>query len=108
MRNPIINRTNHTIEITKSFDKASRRAGTFEYDLLVSIKRDYPRYNVVVKSPTKKSTNTKSLEFDFINKYIICFDTNPEETIQEFNYLKDDKSIGNVEITTWFVEKYPN
>lgn len=109
------NHKNHTIEITKKFDKASSMFGTEEFRALQEAVAYAPTYKVVVK--TRKAVDAyKGLTLDFMEKYIRNHDaegsiwreyrelrgymTIDDEEIQ----ISDSKSYG--EIKMWFLDKY--
>ena len=107
MRNPIVNHENHTIEVTKTFYNSSSRVGTYEYDILVSVRREYPKYKLVIKSPAKSSAKKIKIERDFMKMYITSFNENYEEGLDELNELFNNTSIKEDEIIAWFIETYP-
>lgn len=65
-----INDKNHTIEITKKFATAAKRFGTPEYEDLQTVRRDYPRYRIEIKSPAKKADCFKGLTKKYMQTYI--------------------------------------
>ena len=65
-----INDKNHTIEITKKFADAAKFFGTLEYEDLQSVRRDYPRYCIEIKSIAKKTDCFKGLTFKYMTSYI--------------------------------------
>ena len=65
--NITINSKNNTIEITKKFAAAAKRFGTPEYEDLQSVRRDYPKYRIEVKTTTKKAD---CLTFRFLSSIL--------------------------------------
>lgn len=65
-----INDKNHTIELTKKFATAAKRFGTPEYEDLQTVRRDYPRYRIEIKSPAKKADCFKGLTIKYMETYI--------------------------------------
>ena len=68
--NITINSKNNTIEITKKFVAAAKRFGTPEYEDLQSVRRDYPKYRIEVKTTAKKTDSFKGLTFSYMKSYI--------------------------------------
>ena len=54
-------RTNRTIEVSKSFDKAASRFGTREYEAMQQVRKDYPDFTIVVKTVRTKADHFKGL-----------------------------------------------
>lgn len=109
------NHAKRTIEITKSFDKASCRFGSPEYNALQIARRDYPDYRIVVKKPSKPVDHFGGLPYDFMEKYIASHD-NAEKNMATFMDLrgKSDEaqffgysSVSYGEIKAWFLRTYP-
>ena len=65
-----INDKNRTIEITKKFATAAKRFGTPEYEDLQTVRRDYPRYRIEIKTPAKKADCFKGLTQNYMQTYI--------------------------------------
>ena len=61
-----VNRTNRTIEVSKSFDKAASRFGTREYEAMQQVRKDYPDFTIVVKTVRTKADHFKGLTYDFM------------------------------------------
>ena len=110
-----INRSNRTIEVTKSFDKAASRFGTDEYQAMQQVRKDYPTFTIVVKTVRTKADRFKGLTYDFMEKYIASHD-NADERMAEFNDLRATseeaqlfgvESLSYGEIKAWFFKNYP-
>ena len=108
-------RESRTIEITKSFDKASSRFGTEAYEALQQVRQAYPDYRIVVKATRTKVDHFKGLTYDFMERYIASHD-NDGKNMEMFNDLRatseeavnlgvDAASYG--EIKAWFFRTYP-
>ena len=110
-----VNRTNRTIEVSKSFDKAASRFNTREYEALQQVRRDYPDYRIVVKTTRTKADHFKGLTYGFMEKYIASHD-DAEARMAEFNDLRgtsdEAQAFGAVahsygEVKAWFFKTYP-
>ncbi len=107
-------RSSRTIEVTKGFDKASRRFGTAAYEAMVKVLQDNPGFRVVVKK-APKADRYKGLTYDFMEKYIASHD-DAEARMAEFNDLRatsDEavafgaEALSYGEIKAWFFKNYP-
>ena len=110
-----INRTNRTIEVTKSFDKAASRYGTDEYQAMQQVRKDYPDFAIVVKTVRTKADHFAGLTYDFMEKYIASHD-NADERMATFMDLRGKseeaqlfgvESLSYGEIKAWFLRTYP-
>ena len=111
-----VNPDNRTIEVTKAFDKASRRFGTPEYDALQTVRRDYPDFPIKVKTVRSGVDHFYGLTYDFMEKYIASHDDADGTNMATFNDLRG-KSDSAVElkaaaqpygkIRAWFLKTYP-
>ena len=109
-----INDKNHTIEITKKFAAAAKRFGTPEYEDLQTVRRDYPRYRVEIKTTAKKTYSFKGLTFGYMESYIR---NRNEELLESFFTLcgktgdgKDQEFAAAAtygEIKKWFLAQFP-
>ena len=108
-------RSNRTIEVSKSFDKAASRFGTREYEAMQQVRKDYPSFTVVVKTVRTKADHFKGLTYDFMEKYITSHD-DADKRLAEFNDLrgKSDEAqlfgaeaLSYGEIKAWFFKNYP-
>ena len=117
MKNPItVNRSNRTIEVTKSFDLKASRYGTEEYDTLNAVLRDNPNFNVVVKAAAKRSDPYAGLTFDFMRGYIAKHDdaegTNMASFLDMIGDSDEAREMGfgaacYGEVRAWFLATYP-
>ena len=109
-------RSSRTIEVTKGFDKASRRFGTAAYEAMQKVIQDNPGFRVVVKkAPKTKTDHYKGLTYDFMEKYIASHD-DAEARMAKFNDLRatSDEALAlgaeaasYIEIKAWFFNTYP-
>ncbi len=101
MKNTIkLNHANKTIEITKTFERATNIYGSPEYLMLKSAREDFPEYSVVAKTATKKSIFA-SLTVEQIEKYLTK--KNEEKQLANLNALKDGGAT-DAQIRNWFVD----
>ena len=110
-----VNRTNRTIEVSKSFDKAASRFGTDEYQAMQQVRKDYPTFTIVVKTVRTKVDHFKGLTYDFMEKYIASHD-DADKRLAEFNDLRGKseeallfgaEALSYGEIKAWFFKNYP-
>ena len=111
-----INRSNRTIEVTKSFEKAASHFGTDEYQAMQQVRKDYPNFAIVVKTVRTKAERFKGLTYDFMEKYIASHDDEVGSLMKEFNDLRATseeaqlfgvESLSYGEIKAWFFKNYP-
>ena len=108
-----INDKNHTIELTKKFATAAKRFGTPEYEDLQTVRRDYPRYRIEIKTPAKKADCFKGLTYDYMKGYIVSHN---KELLCNFFTLcgktedGDDQEFAAAatygEIKKWFLDQF--
>ncbi len=108
-------RSSRTIEVTKGFDKASRRFNTAAYEAMQQVLQDNPGFRVVVKATKVKADLFKGLTYSFMEKYIASHE-NAEERMATFDNLraKSDEALefgaealSYGEIRAWFLKTYP-
>ena len=108
-------RTNRTIEVSKSFDKAASRFGTREYEAMQQVRKDYPDFTIVVKTVRTKADHFKGLTYDFMEKYITSHD-DADKRLAEFTDLRGKSEEAQAygaaahsygEIKAWFFKNYP-
>lgn len=111
-----INRTNRTVEVTKSFDKAARRFGSEAYNALQQVRKDYPDFAVVVKAARTKTDHMKGLTYEFMAKYIASHDDDQQTNMKMFDDLRGKSEEAELfgiagvpysEIKAWFLRTYP-
>ena len=105
-----INRSNRTIEVTKSFEKAASRFGTDEYQAMQQVRKDYPNFAIVVKTVRTKAERFKGLTYDFMEKYIKAHNA---DLLSEFYTLtgkdsNDDFAVSASygEVRQWFLNQF--
>ena len=110
-----LNHKNYTIEMDKKFAAAASNPFSDEYAKLQEVRRDYPKYKVVVTS-SKVKESTSGLNYEFMELYIEKHDKEDKSIMAEYMLLrakdKTSKAMGMkgesyLTIRTWFLEKYP-
>ncbi len=110
-----VDRKARTIEVTKGFEKASRRFGTAAYEAMQKVLQDNPGFRVVVKATKVKADSYKGLTYDFMEKYIASHE-NAEVNMATFmdHRAKSDEALAfgaealsYGEIKAWFLKSYP-
>jgi len=110
------------IIISKQFSNKAKRFGTDEYNTLLEAKRDFPTFEVKVKTISrvnKKRDYFKGLTYDYMESYILAHDTKRGSKYKEFitllpsrafDYNKEDsvvkKDKSYAEVKKWFLETY--
>ena len=108
MSNIRINFNTHTIEITKSFEKAASRFGSDSYKELNAVRKEFPGFEVVTKTVAKKArkVNTfKGMDYNFMESYIAKHDNEAEDILNKFLDLKKKETF--FEVKQWFIKTYP-
>ena len=115
---PII-RVNHEerkIEMNKEFERRSQNPRSEEYATLQMVRRDYPHYEVGLRT-IKKNNNKKTyngLTYTYMEDYIMI--NEPEETrakvMEEYSKMRliadcHSKAYRYPVIKKWFLAKYP-
>ena len=111
-----LNHKEKLIVMDRTFAKFAENARSDEYQILQSVKRDYPDYTVVrktIKKNTSKETY-KGLTYDYMRKYIGSHETKKETAVitAELDELIEiskchSQSKRYPVIKKWFLEKYP-
>ena len=111
-----INSKKMTIEVTKAFTKRASKFNTKEYKDLQSVRRDYPNFEVVVRTTKANKNSYKGLTFEYMETYIKAHDDENNTIMKDFLDLRglsdeaieamaDSASYG--EIKAWFFDQYP-
>ena len=111
-----INSKKMTIEVTKAFAKKASKFNTKEYKDLQSVRRDYPNFEVVIRTSKVNKNSYKGLTFEYMETYIKAHDDENNSIMKDFLDLRglsdeaieamaDSASYG--EIKAWFFEQYP-
>ena len=115
---PII-RVNHKdrrIEMNKEFAKRSQNPKSEEYATLQMVRRDYPHYEVGLRTINRKANKKtyNGLTYGYMEDYILM--NEPEETrekvMEEYNKMRliadcHSKAYRYPVIKKWFLAKYP-
>ena len=99
-----INHINSTIELTKAFERKARTFGSPEYNALVSARKDFASYKVIVNE--SKNSSFRGMDCEFMANYVKGHDDENGTIIAEFDKLRSEKTPYGA-IRKWFVEKYP-
>lgn len=112
MKNTLkINHENRTLVMDRTFAKAASFVGSNEYNLLQDARRDYPSYQVTLRSIKKKEDKEsyRGLTYKYMEDYIRTH-ANAAPNMAEFQQqllLAKCHSIRYPNIKNWFLAKYP-
>lgn len=103
--------TTKTIVMNYKFSAASEQYGTPEYNMLKSIKADFPTFNIITKAGRNITTprRTKRMTYANMETYIKVFD-NAEELLQIFNRAKAMSKVLKSPykfVYDWFITQFP-
>lgn len=101
-----------TLAMNYKFAAASKRFGSEEYNLVKSIKDDFPNLKIVTRAGRKITTPRKTKRFTYNNmeKYIRTFE-NSEELLAMFNLVKDRSATAKSPykfVCDWFLMQFPD
>ncbi len=107
-----VNERNHTLEVSKKFQKQASIFGSVEFEELSRARAMFPNFKVVVPK-RKSSENYKGLTIDFMIDYIKS--TNDDDNLAELlsmagksaNAEDKFKAEAYGKIRKWFLETYP-
>ena len=115
MKSPIQIKNNQ-IMITKAFAKNAYCFGTPEYEMLQTVRRDYPSFPVVQRE-IKKNTKVdhyKGLNYEYMKWYIGQYETQEKKelmlkALEEMIDISKCHSTGKryATIRNWFLKTYP-
>lgn len=113
MRKITVNHSKKALEMTKTFATAASKYGTDSYMELVSAKRDFPNYTVIITKTSHRKENYKGLTLEVMKKYITAHDGAESEVMKEF--VSRTKNPDNMrvkvdsygELRKWFLETHP-
>lgn len=113
MNSCTIDHENSSIICGKSFMKNASHYGTDEYKELLSIKHDFPNYEVKVEEPQKAvdKKSMKGLTREFMEYHIVTLYGKDSDRHKEFlNQKKMSEAYKNsyMYLRKWFDNKYPN
>ena len=112
MKNTLkINHENRTLVMDRTFAKAASFVGSNEYNLLQDARRDYPSYQVTLRSIKKKEDKEsyRGLTYKYMEDYIRTH-ASAAPNMAEFQQqllLAKCHSIRYPNIKNWFLAKYP-
>ena len=115
MKSPIQIKNNQIV-ITKAFAKNAYCFGTPEYEMLQTVRRDYPEFKVVLRE-IKKNTNVdhyKGLNYEYMKWYIGQYETQEKKdlmlkALDKLIDISKCHSTGKryATIRNWFLDNYP-
>lgn len=98
----------------RTFARNASIVGSKEYNLLQQAKRDYPDYEVCVKSIRKNSSKTtySGLTYDYMKEYINRYGEDKQAELKELDdmiFLSKchKKQLRYPTIKKWFLSNYP-
>ena len=112
----LINHTNRTIIMDRTFAKYAANTRSEEYAHLQRVRQDYPEYEVIrrkINSNNNKETY-RGLTYEYMEDYILTHGT-PEEIKKNLKIYDEKKLISECHskarrypvIKSWFLETYP-
>ena len=112
----LINHSNRTIVMDRTFAKYAANTRSEEYDHLQRVRQDYPGYEVIrrkINSNVNKETY-RGLTYEYMEDYILTHGT-PEEIKKNLKIYDEKKLISECHskarrypvIKSWFLETYP-
>lgn len=112
MKNTLkINHENRTLVMDRTFAKAASFVGSNEYNLLQDARRDYPSYQVTLRSIKKKEDKEsyRGLTYQYMENYIATH-ANAARIMEGYKELRlqaECHSIRYPNIKKWFLAMYP-
>lgn len=106
-----INHQNRVLVMDRTFAKAASFVGSNEYNLLQEARRDYPSYQVILRSIKKKEDKEsyRGLTYKYMEDYIRTH-ANAAANMAEYHQqrlLAECHSIRYANIKKWFLGLYP-
>ena len=112
----LINHTNRTIIMDRTFAKYAANTRSEEYAHLQRVRQDYPEYEVIrrkINSNNNKETY-RGLTYEYMEDYILTHGT-PEEIKKNLKIYDEKKLISECHskarrypvIKSWFLETFP-
>ena len=108
-----INFRNHTIEMpSMKYATAASKFGTIEYQEVQQACKDFPTYNITIRTAQRRPNASRGLTLEVMEDYISKNDKNGEVK-KQYDFLrgKDNGSVPPApyfKIKKWFLETYPN
>lgn len=100
----------NTLTITKGFEKKAAVLGSEEYNIIKSIRGDYPNVTVQLTEPSKKAAR-KTITFKQIEAYIGIFDDEEKTLLGQFEKVKVLSKVQRSPykyVMKWFENQFPN
>jgi len=112
----LINHSNRTIVMDRTFAKYAANTRSEEYNHLQRVRQDYPGYEVIrrkINANVNKETY-RGLTYEYMEDYILTHGT-PEEIKKNLKIYDEKKLISECHskarrypvIKSWFLETYP-
>lgn len=90
-----------TFILTKAFEKKAKVVGSEEYKILLAEKSKFPDFKFKINSTTsKRKTNERKIDYDFILKYIDNSERENKEDIRKNFYAMRGMDANGKKITT--------
>jgi hypothetical protein len=105
-----VNHAQNTVEISRSFQIAASRKGTPEYNVMMSIHKDFPSMEVTIKTYHRKGKPSSHLTYGMIETYLECL-PDKQKYIHLFNKAcKVSRTYPDPpkEVRKWFLESFPD
>ena len=109
-RQPQINHSTRTINVTATFKRAASIYGTEACNLLSEILKAFPGYNVVCATPRKSTAKKVKLTYKKMEKYISCL-RNGEVYLEIFKKVKAFAAVQDGAyfiVSSWFNTCFPD
>ncbi|HRX09572.1 MAG TPA: hypothetical protein P5559_10505 [Candidatus Limiplasma sp.] len=112
--NPIkFDHAQSNITLDKAFVKKANVIGSKEYEDLVRLRRDYPKYSITVKTIKKKTDKKRhaGLDYDSMGKYIELTHGADSPALLAFEHvqaLAKTQSGQYAYVKKWFLESFPD
>jgi len=105
-----VNHAQNTVEISRSFQIAASRKGTPEYNVMMSIHKDFPSMEVTVKTYHKKRKPSAHLTYRKMENYLDCLPDNQMYVDMFERARKVSKTYSDPynAVRKWFLESFPD
>ena len=108
------------IEMTKAEAKNAGKIGTDEYNTLMNLMKSFPTFTIEIKTPAKRKTEFKGLDYKFMLNYISkCNRDDKAEILNQFNTLTAQakkngeenseymEAASYLDVKKWFLATFP-
>ena len=108
------------IEMTKAEAKNAGKIGTDEYNTLMNLMKSFPTFTIDIKTPAKRKTEFKGLDYKFMLNYISkCNRDDKAEILNQFNTLTAQakkngeenseymEAASYLDVKKWFLATFP-